>query len=325
MNISKYIGGGIYRSVYKSPTPKTTSKAIDKPIIRKYKLCGVEVDEELYNEYRNKKFVVHQDGVEVERQLHSIEIYAKSKDFVEYDPKLNEESKKIVESIAKELREKTGAENMDDRKYNSLKECMDAIKEVYKQAVAMRQADLDALEMAKLKYNSAQKDGDIRAVTMAKFDIEDRQRDFDNSETYIKTLTPKINEIRAAYMEIVKDKYTPRADAIDKDFVSLLQSEILTEYEILDYVKKNPNNYTMLRIIEKYRVEHNIDNIEMRKYCELSKAKGDAEMYGFNTAVSLIEKLGDKTGLEIWGKEENYNKTMDPFITQIQDITQIQE
>lgn len=99
----------------------------------------------------------------------------------------------------------------------------------------------------------------------------------------------KLEEVKQAYLQEVKEFYAPNGASIDKNDTALLESNILSAEEFSEMVEKHAENPTMLRIMAKYSkaFEEDIET-KIRRALMLAEKAGEKEKIVLHTYMQLM-------------------------------------
>ena len=273
-------------------------------------LLGIEVDQEVYDQYTQKRYVVPDLG---ELTLRTVELYADSREIAEKYPAAAAACKDVVEQIRSAI---TGEAPHDPARVG-FSGYIDALHAIYKKATASR-ADLrQAMDKAEAAWKDAKRIGSERDLARARADFLDAQEDYKNkvSALYESTQT-EIDALREQLAKDLKDFYTPSGDRIDEGTQKLLTSGvILRESEVADLFEKYLNNVTMLRLLGDYCKSHKIDFPRARVLSSLVLSDGRNELDIFNriAAPLLLAVSHNETSVKVWSPENGH---FDKYVTE---------
>ena len=278
-------------------------------------VCGMVVDEELYKEYQDKKYVIHRK----EYPLVTIEIMANSKDYDAY-PHLKAQAQGVVEQIQKEIREyyaaKDGRKEYVAMKHDTFGEYLADLQEIHAKVAPERIQLKEKWDQAQKRWQEDQREfkGDEHYLAREKVRYLDAQEEYKNSVQDLQRRTrEEIQAVQAEYEKHVTDFYAANGNRLDDATVRLLNSGIkLTDAEIDGMVSQNTGNPTMLRLISDHCEKMGIENQNARVYGSMARKSGSDEREAFKVIADMVEKAvsEDEIVSSTWSKEESHFKRL---------------
>ena len=131
-------------------------------------LLGTVVDDEVYKEYREKRYEVNHNGKTDLIPLKTIELVANSKDYAEVMPEYQKACRQVVESVRTEIqnlyRKRKGKREI--MKHDTFDGYLDDIKKVFDDSVAKKEAAIKKIELAREQYRSSGMEGSASYVAL---------------------------------------------------------------------------------------------------------------------------------------------------------------
>ena len=273
-------------------------------------LLGIEVDQEVYDQYTQKLYEIPELG---ELTLRTVELYAESHEIKEKYPAAAAACKDVVEQIRSAI---TGEAPHDPARVG-FSGYIDALHAIYKKATASR-ADLrQAMDKAEAAWKDAKRIGGERDLARAKADYLDAQEDYKNKIADLYESTEKeVDELREQLEKDLKDFYAPSGDRIDESTQKLLSSGVgLRQSELAELFEKNLHNVTMLRLLGDYCRNHKVDFPRARVLFSLALSDGKNELDIFNriAKVLLLAVGQNETSAKVWSPENGH---FDKWVTE---------
>ena len=268
------------------------------------KICGIAVDEKLYNEMMARKFAVLDKTV----NANVVQIYATSAEIAEEAPELAEAAKKVVAEIQNEI--KDGRKGYVKMKHDTFGEYLLDLKEVFMNASKEREKLVQEKEKAYKKWETAIRSKDEYVKSKGVVDFEDAKKAYieDIQKLYAR-YKETINNIRTEFEEHLNDFYTPNALRVDSAVVSLLNSGIkLVGKEVDSLLEQHSGNITMLRVIGDYAVKNELDReLKNLSYYHAAKSYGTKEKQQFESIADVIKSVIDEDERKAmsWINEKN--------------------
>ena len=279
-------------------------------------VCGLKVDDKLYQEYQSRKYKI--EGKET--ALRGVEIMAASKEYQMYFPEIAKEAKQIVEQIKNEITQyyssKDGRKEYAAMKHDTFGEYLKDLQEIHSKAAADRTRLKEKWDAAQKRWQDARSDSksDEHHLTHEKAKYLDAQEEYKNSVRALQMRTQdEVEAVRNEFDKHVSDFYTANGNRIDDGTIRLLNSGIkLTDAEIESMVSQNRNNPTMLRLMSDYCEKAGIDNQSANFYGSLARKNGEKEKEAFRTVAEMIEKAvsEDEITSKIWSRPESHFKRL---------------
>lgn len=228
-------------------------------------LLGTVVDDEVYKEYREKRYEVNHNGETDLIPLKAIELMANSKKYAEVMPEYQKACRQVVESVRTEIqnlyRKREGKREI--MKHDTFDGYLDDIKKVFDDSVAKKEAAIKKIELAREQYRSSGMEGSASYVARRKAEILEAEDSFKDRLREIHDQAEEdLKEVQKSFREHLDSFFMPSGAAIDEADKRLLDTLELTEKECERLVMKYPGNVTMLRLINDY----------MGKYKSLEKS-----------------------------------------------------
>ena len=228
-------------------------------------LLGTVVDDEVYKEYREKRYEVNHNGKTDLIPLKTIELVANSKEYAEVMPEYQKACRQVVESVRTEIqnlyRKREGKREI--MKHDTFDGYLDDIKKVFDDSVAKKEAAIKKIELAREQYRSSGMEGSASYVARRKAEILEAEDSFKDKLREIHDQAKEdLKEVQKSFQEHLDSFFMPSGSAIDEDDKRLLDALELSENECERLALKYPGNVTMLRILSDY----------MGKYKSLEKS-----------------------------------------------------
>ena len=279
-------------------------------------LCGVCVDEKVYNDFALKEYDVPHDFKDGERSLLNIEQMAKMSDYKKHYPEFAKACQKIVEQAAREIKNfyaaKDGRREYKVMRHDDFTGYIKDLQEIHKKAAAERQRIQSEYDKAAEAWREAQKDATLsdygRTAAKMKW-LEAEQAYKDSVEALKCTTNEDIANIRKEFDEHIEDFYSANGNRLDDGTVRLLNSGIkLSDKEIDRLVNQNKGNPTMLRLVHDYCQSKKIENKQARIYGYTAMAAGSHENRIFNQVVDMVSRVltTEDAIAKVWGKENSH-------------------
>ncbi len=282
-------------------------------------VCGVVVDEALYDKYnldketgmRRKYMLCGQ-----ERSLDAIEFYAGSADYAKESPELVEEAKRIVGEIRKEIKDyyaaKDGRKEYVAMKHDTFDGYLKDLQEIHAKAAPERRALKEKMDAAQNRWEEDQREfkGDEHYLAREKVRYLDAREEYKGNVMELQRRTKEeIQAVQAEYEKHVTDFYSANGNRLDEAAVRLLNSGIkLTDTEIDGMVSQNIGNPTMLRLVSDHCEKMGIENQNARVYGSLARKAGADEREAFKGIADMVEKAVSENEVtaDIWSKPESH-------------------
>lgn len=197
-------------------------------------VCGVVVDEALYDKYnldketgmRRKYMLCGQ-----ERSLDAIEFYAGSADYAKESPELVEEAKRIVGEIRKEIKDyyaaKDGRKEYVAMKHDTFDGYLKDLQEIHAKAAPERRALKEKMDAAQNRWEEDQREfkGDEHYLAREKVRYLDAREEYKGNVMELQRRTKEeIQAVQAEYEKHVTDFYSANGNRLDEAAVRLLNS-----------------------------------------------------------------------------------------------------
>lgn len=265
-------------------------------------LCGVPVDDQLYQEYIEKTYSVPGDiDGKTERKLKNIIFFANNKEYMAHYPEFIEECKKIISEVAQDIKayytEKDGRLSYKAMKHDSFGKYIDDLVEIAKQ-VAEKRPNLKAeLEKSKNAFVEAKRNSSDRreflSAEVAYYDSEKKYREM--LEKLREDTLLKIGEVRDEFHSHLSDFYTANGSRIAENDVRLFNSGIRLQSEEIDVlITKHQFNPTMLRLISQYCEKVKLKHTNARVAGLLANSAGRTEKEAFEQVAELLDIATDR-------------------------------
>ena len=270
-------------------------------------LLGIEVDQEVYDQYTQKLYEIPELG---ELTLRTVELYAESHEIKEKYPAAAAACKDVVEQIRSAITGEAPARA-------GFSGYVGALHSIYEKATASR-ADLrQTMDKAEAAWKDAKRIGGERDLARAKADYLDAQEDYKNKIADLYESTEKeVDELREQLEKDLKDFYAPSGDRIDESTQKLLSSGVgLRQSELAELFEKNLHNVTMLRLLGDYCRNHKVDFPRARVLFSLALSDGKNELDIFNriAKVLLLAVGQNETSAKVWSPENGH---FDKWVTE---------
>lgn len=222
-------------------------------------LLGTVVDDEVYKEYREKRYEVNHNGETDLIPLKTIELVANSKDYAEVMPEYQKACRQVVESVRTEIqnlyRKRKGKREI--MKHDTFDGYLDDIKKVFDDSVAKKEAAIKKIELAREQYRSSGMEGSASYVARRKAEILEAEDSFKDKLREIHDQAEEdLKEVQKSFQEHLDSFFMPAGGFINEEDKRLLDSLELTERECECLALKYPGNVTMLRILDGYMERH---------------------------------------------------------------------
>ncbi|MCC8060740.1 MAG: hypothetical protein LIO81_07900 [Clostridiales bacterium] len=215
------------------------------------KIFDIEVDQNTYNEYSEKKFALKSDNNR-QTTVAGLKIMATSSDYDEF-PEIQAEAREIIEQIKLEIRGINSGRGIDMR-HETFSGYLGDIRDIYENAIeeySAATAEMDEAEKAwQQKRNSGLSE---REEALAKATYYSWQ------DNYSRKMAALNERVKGAVSEVQKSLelkaagsfYALDSKAIDHDALYLLDSGIMDVSDLESMSRKFINNPTMSRLIAK--------------------------------------------------------------------------
>lgn len=217
-------------------------------------LCGVVIDDELYEEYAKKRYAVEHNGKTDMLPLKTVELIAGSEDYSKM-PEYRKSCQEIVKSVRTEIqnlyRKREGKREI--MKHDTFDKYLDDIKKIFDDSVAKKETAIKKIELAREQYRSSGMEGSASYVARRKAEILEEEDSFKDKLREIHDQAEEdLKEVQKSFQEHLDSFFMPSGDSIDEKDKRLLDSLELSENECERLVLKYPGNITMLRILDDY-------------------------------------------------------------------------
>lgn len=285
-------------------------------------VCGMVVDEDLYNKYNWDKETGmrrrYPPGGELTLDL--VEFYSAAGSHKVLCPEYVEDARRIAEQIRKEIKdyyaEEDGGKEQMTMKHETFGEYLKDLQEIHAKAALERRGLKEKSDIARKRWEENQREfkGDEHYLTREKLRYLDAQEEYKrNVEELQKRTQAKIEAVQSEYEKHVTDFYTANGNRLDESTVRLLNSGIkLTESEIDSLVNQNKSNPTMLRLLSDHCDKQKIENQLVRVYGSLARKGGSDEREAFKTVADMVRKAvsTDEITADIWAKTDSHFKQL---------------
>lgn len=222
-------------------------------------LLGTVVDDEVYKEYREKRYEVNHNGKTDLIPLKTIELVANSKDYAEVMPEYQKACRQVVESVRTEIqnlyRKREGKREI--MKHDTFDGYLDDIKKVFDDSVAKKEAAIKKIELAREQYRSSGMEGSASYVARRKAEILEAEDSFKDRLREIHDQAEEdLREVQKSFQEYLDNFFMPSGADIDEDDMKLFGALELTPEECEEIASRYTGNVTMLRIINDYMGKH---------------------------------------------------------------------
>lgn len=278
-------------------------------------VCGMIVDDQLYEEYQNKKYEV---GLEA-KPLQTVEIIASSKDYDQF-PELKAKAQRVVEQVQKEIKEyyaaKDGREEYIVMKHDTFDGYLRDLQDIHAKAAPERMQLKEKMDQARKRWEENQREfkDDEHYLAREKVRYLDAQEEYKNGIWALQQRTKEeIKAVQDEYEKHVADFYAANGNRLDDAAVRLLNSGIkLTDAEIDGMVGKSRSNPTMLRLISDHCDKQGIGNKSARIFGSLARKNGADEREAFKVVADMVKKAvsENETTSGIWAAEDSHFKRL---------------
>lgn len=263
-------------------------------------LCGVKIDDKVFEEYSEKKYLTRSDGLRT-RNLKYIELMANSDDYKENFPELYAECKEIIESVADELRKYNEGQAVKKKdkaiKHKTFEGYLTDLLEIYQKTATKREEMEKNLQYAKEKWIDTKNNRNASMRNKARSEAEFLEME-DNYKQEFKTLRTEtladVSCLKNAFTEHLDEFYAANGALIDESVKELFASGIkLQDWEVDRLIARNDNNPTMIRFITQYCEQNGIKSRNAIVYRQAA-IKGKQELRLFETLDELINRCVDE-------------------------------
>lgn len=302
-------GGGRIRvstrhEYYETPEEKRKrlAKTVRKEEETVKKIAGIEVTDEVYKEYADKRIEVPDMGT---MPFSTIALYATSDSVAGAHPELHRKCLEIYKQIRTELQTQGKGKAY---RHGSFTGYIEDLRKLYASAAAER----DELKQKHQKddefYKQIERSGDTELKRVkAKADRLAAEESYKEQLADLQKRTKgNINQIRQLFAEHVSGFYDPTGSRLDADTIALLQSGLqLKASELAALVEKHKNNTTMLRLLGDYAKEHKVESPEVRVLYTRAVSGGSHELGAFDTVADMVMKAvsSDEVTAKVWRSE----------------------
>lgn len=279
-------------------------------------LCGVCVDEKVYNDFALKEYNVPHDFKEGTRSLWNIEQMSKMSDYKKHYPEFAKACQKIVEQAAREIKNyyaaRDGRREYKVMRHDDFTGYIKDLQEVHKKAAAERQHIQSEYDKAAEEWKEVQRDATLSdyGKTAGKMKWLEAEQAYKDSVAALKSATNEdIANIRKEFDEHIEDFYSANGDRLDDGTVHLLNSGIkLSDKEIDRLVNQNKGNPTMLRLVDDYCQSKGIENKQARIYGYTARTAGSHENRIFDQVVDMVNRVltTEDAVAKVWSKENSH-------------------
>lgn len=222
-------------------------------------LLGTVVDDEVYKEYREKRYEVNHNGETNLIPLKTIELVANSKEYAEVMPEYQKACRQVVESVRTEIqnlyRKREGKREI--MKHDTFDGYLDDIKKIFDDSVAKKEAAIKKIELAREQYRSSGMEGSASYVARRKAEILEAEDSFKDKLREIHDQAKEdLKEVQKSFQEHLDNFFMPSGADIDEDDMKLFGALELTPEECEKIASRYTGNVTMLRIINDYMGKH---------------------------------------------------------------------
>ncbi len=282
-------------------------------------VCGMVVDEDLYDKYNWSKETGMRRKYTLggqEMSLDIVEFYSTAESCKVFYPELAENAKRVAEQIRKEIRDyyaaKDGRKEYVTMKHDTFSEYIKDLQEIHAKSAPERRELKEKMDMAQKRWEENQREfkSDEHFLAREKVVYLDAQEAYKNNIRELQKRTKEeIQAVQAEYDRHLNDFYVANGNRIDESVVKLLKSGIrLTDAEIDNMVSQNKSNPTMLRLISDHCDANEISSQSARIYGALARKNGTEEREAFRTIAGMVEKAvsEDETTSKVWGTEHSH-------------------
>lgn len=248
-------------------------------------LLGIAVDDDVYAEYKEKRYAVNHSGKTDMVPLRTIELVANSKDYGAM-PEYQEACRRVVESVRTEIqnlyRKREGKREI--MKHDTFDKYLDDIKKIFDDSVAKKETAIKKIELAREQYRSSGMEGSASYVARRKAEILEEEDSFKDKLREIHDQAEEdLKEVQKSFQEHLDSFFMPAGGFINEEDKRLLDSLELSENECERLVLKYPGNVTMLRILSDYmgryrKLEKSSIRYQLRHTLNTSKKKYEDTM-----------------------------------------------
>ena len=291
----------------------------------RYMVCGVLVDQKLYEEYHKKKYRVHY-GNTGETSLMGIEFIATSQEYQREFPEVHQEAEAIYDTIAEEIRqhylEKDGRKSYMAIRHTDFVGYFEDFRKVYGDILKKREAIQIAIENARNDWEaerSAANKGEAW-LTSRKAEYLEAEEKYKNSIDELQVeLKVAIDSIQSELQKHLNDFYTPNGNRIDEATKNLLDMNFpftKSEFDVL--IGEFTANPTMLRLLEQYAKSNNLRSDLMVRLGHYARSGGSEEGKIFSDLSVLAQNIISPTGSKL--NRVIFDKDVDNAIKKLQNI-----
>lgn len=277
-------------------------------------LLGVVVDDDVYAEYKEKRYEVNHNGETDLIPLKTIELVANSKEYAATMPEYQKACQEVAQTVKTELqnlyRRKEG--RMEMTKHDTFDGYITDLQAVYKKAANKRETLRVSHDKAVEEWNKIKRDksvGEYR-LTSAKMKYLEAEEAYKNA---VKDLQNKTSDdiltIRQEFENHIDSFYDANGAKLDDDTVRLLNSGlVLRKEEVERIVSCYPDNPTMIRLVEDYCSKHKIESDLIRTYGFYARSAGKQERKLFDDLAGLINNAVSSNDVtaKIWRPESGH-------------------
>lgn len=276
-----------------SKSVQTSGRRNEAPM--KYKICGLEVNQEIYDEYAGRKYDVN--GRKISGAY--IEVHATSKEIADKLPEDAKAARVIYHQIRREIREKQEGNRMGYKDFGGY---LEELKDIYAAGRITHGKLQDAWETEQAEYKAAQRKKLSEAdTTIAKGRYLQAEKTFHDGITQLQEhVGQSIAAVRQRMGEHLDSFYLANPDKLDMATMELLRSGILTSRELERLAGQNTGNVTMLRVIGVHAEkmlselpEHKTEDgkrLSALSHAVKSLGNGERELGAFDTLAMYASK-----------------------------------
>ena len=280
-------------------------------------LLGIAVDDDVYAEYKEKRYAVNHSGKTDMIPLKTIELVANSKDYAAM-PEYQKACREVAQTVKTELqnlyRKKAGRREI--MKHDDFTGYIKDLQDVYKTAAQKRENLRTAHEKAVEEWNAANRDSSLSeyARTSAKMKYLEAEETYKDA---VKNLQSETNEdvstIRHEFEKHIDSFYAADGSRLDDDTTRLLNSGLVLRKDETERISSRYlDNPTMIRLVEDYCNKHKITSDLIRTCGFSARSAGKKERKIFDDLAKLIDNAvsSNEVTAKIWGSESGHFERM---------------
>lgn len=267
-------------------------------------LLGIAVDDDVYAEYKEKRYAVNHSGKTDMLPLKTIELVANSKDYATM-PEYQKACRKVAQEIKTELqnlyRRKEGRGEI--MKHNTFEGYLDDIKAIFADATKKKEAAIKKIELSRKQYEANGKEGSSAYVARRKAELLEAEEQFkENLKKIYDQAAEDLNEVQKAFQEHLDNFFMPSGADINEDDMRLFNALVLSPEECEKFALKYSGNVTMLRILNaymkkykgleesntRYYIQHIMLNTSKKKYEDTVEKYAEIVLITLNESEKFI-------------------------------------